>query len=482
MRLAIIHYHLRKGGVTRVISSALEALGDQVEASVVLSSTESEEALPCSVGVIPPLAYDDQATTEKADALYQAVRETARQHLGGDPDVWHIHNHSLGKNACFPEVLRRLIDDGARVLLQIHDFAEDGRPGNYKTRQKPYEDGTFSDADKALYPVAPQIGYAVLNGRDLAILKSAGIPESNLFWLPNAVSIPDFSDEEMKRERHPDEVPLILYPTRAIRRKNVGELLLLAATNPGYRFATTLSPKNPQWTPIHDDWAALAKELNLPVEFALGEQAGHTYASLISEAHAMVSTSVGEGFGLAFLEPWLLGKPVTGRDLPEVTGDFKENGIHLPDLYPEWQIPCSLFDVTGFKERFIQCLNAIYTAYGRSLKSDLLEDVWNELISNDTVDFSCLDETAQAEAIRAVCASNESLVTSPVNMDALDQSVISSNSQRIRENYGLDHYGKSLAEIYQTLGQAKPAKAGSVNADLVLNAFLDPSRLRMLRS
>ena len=37
------------------------------------------------------------------------------------------------------------------------------------------------------------------------------------------------------------------------------------------------------------------------------------FAALLASAHALVTTSVAEGFGLAFLEPWLMGRPLAGR-------------------------------------------------------------------------------------------------------------------------------------------------------------------------
>ena len=120
MRLAIVHYHLRKGGVTRVITSALQALGREVSEVVVLSSTPPEEPLPCPVGVIPELAYVSGASESDARVLHDALVRTASRHLGQSPDIWHIHNHCLGKNVNFPEALRRLLADGQRVLLQVH--------------------------------------------------------------------------------------------------------------------------------------------------------------------------------------------------------------------------------------------------------------------------------------------------------------------------------------------------------------------------
>jgi hypothetical protein len=482
MRLAIVHYHLRKGGVTRVIASALEALGESIDKAVVLSSTATEEALPCPVAVIPELAYTNTANPEAVDALHRKLIEEARAHLGGDPDLWHIHNHSLGKNVNFPEVLGRLIESGERVLLQIHDFSEDGRPANYQAQRKPYADGVFDGYDLALYPMASQIGYAVLNGRDRDVLKRAGIPEDRIFWLPNAVSVAELPDSGESTTSAFDP-PLILYPTRAIRRKNLGELLLLARVYPDFHYATTLSPKNPEWQAIHNAWAGLAKRLELPVSFALGEQQGQSFERLVRDASAMVSTSVGEGFGLAFLEPWLFGKPVLGRDLPEITRDFKDNGITLPDLYPEWRVPCSLFDIAGLSERFVKTANRMYGAYDQPFKETDIRNAWADLVQDGRVDFGMLDETAQAEVLQSTATgSTLDALAPPIDMNRIDRSAIGANRERIADLYGISRYGKSLNTIYETLLEAPLGTPQAAAASAVLEAFLDPRRIRMLRT
>jgi glycosyltransferase involved in cell wall biosynthesis len=481
MRLAIVHYHLRKGGVTRVIASALEALGDSVEQAIVISSTPSEEPLPCRVVVIPELAYTTEASTEQVEALHARLVHEAQAHLGGKPDLWHIHNHSLGKNVNFPEVVRRLLSDGARMLLQIHDFAEDGRPGNYKAQKRPYADGVFESYDDALYPVAPQIGYAVLNGRDRNVIKQAGVPEDRVFWLPNAVSVPAFPPDN-EPARLSSEKPLILYPTRAIRRKNLGELLLLAKAYPDFHYATTLSPKNPEWEDIHRSWIDLGRRLHLPVSFALGEQPGQSFEALVRDAEMMVTTSVGEGFGLAFLEPWLFDKPVMGRDLPEITMDFTDNGIVLPDLYPEWRVPCEGFDISAQAERFLESAHSVYKAYDQSCPESELRSAWNELVNDGKADFGTLDEIAQAEVLEFADSSRIQDWMPTVDPGRIERAVVDSNRSRIADLYGLSKYGDSLRKIYTTLMDSPASNPTTADSSSVLRAFLDPKRIRLLRT
>ena len=59
-------------------------------------------------------------------------------------------------------------------------------------------------------------------------------------------------------------------------------------------------------------------------------------------AQAIVSTSVAEGFGLGFLEPWVFGKSLCGRNLPEITGDFSQHGVRLDNLYDRLELNLDL--------------------------------------------------------------------------------------------------------------------------------------------
>lgn len=481
MRLAVVHYHLKRGGVTRVIASALESLGGACDKAVVIAATQPEETLPCPVAVVPELAYTEEASPSAAKRLNKAMQAAARPHLGGDPDMWHMHNHCLGKNVNFPEALRLLLKDGAtRVLLQIHDFAEDGRPGNYRRQKDPYERGLFADYATSLFPVAPQIGYAVLNGRDHEILRGAGIPESSLFWLPNAVTGGIDEGAPDSPARTP---PLMLYPTRGIRRKNLGELLLMSRVYPDFQYATTLTPDNPQWRPTHDRWVELAGELGLPVSFGLGERPGASFGELVKAAHSLVTTSVAEGFGLAFLEPWLFGKAVRGRDLPEITTDFKKNGIQLKDLYESWPIPCRLFNENALRERFLRAARSGYAAYGKAVTDTRLLEAWRDLTADGSLDFGGMDEEAQTEVLRSLDPSRSGAPSFPAAVGGgTDPDLVKENTQRIRESYGLASYGRSLMEIYTTLREASAEVPRAASTDFILKAFLDPRRLRLLRT
>jgi len=485
MRIAIVHYHLQRGGVTRVIANALAALKPAPGEAVILSSTFPDEPFPCPVGIVPGLAYCREATPGAGRELAEGLLRKACHYLGEAPDIWHLHNHSLGKNVVFPEAVQHLRAGGARLVLQIHDFAEDGRPANYERQRAAFADGSLSgNFHDILYPSGMGLRYAVLTRRDAGVLRSAGLPENQLVLLPNPVTATEVEPDDEKAFSPPPGRPLILYPTRAIRRKNLGELLLLARVYPEFRFATTLAPRNPEWFPIYEQWKALAGELNLDIGFALGEENKYSFGQLIRHSRAMVTTSVGEGFGLAFLEPWLFGKPLCGRDLPAITADFAANGIRLPACYSQWRISTASFDREGLHRRYREALRKLFAAYERPFFVEEAEEAFAKITGGGSIDFGHLDEKAQEEALRQRLETifPKGFQQQPFASGNLDAPVLSHNRQKIEEAYSLSAYGARLQELYDDLLD-EPVRSGNpLSPEAILDAFLAPENLRLLRT
>lgn len=389
----------------------------------------------------------------------------ARGAFGGEPDVWHIHNHSLGKNPALTQEVSNLAMAGQKILLQIHDFAEDGRPDNYTNLGK---------LKQRLYPIGPHIHYAALNNRDFNFLKAAGIPEENLHLLPNAISpLPNLKPQT------PNSKPLYVYPCRAIRRKNIGELLLWSAVMPNAKFAVTLAPKNPEVKPIYDAWVAFAEELDLNVEFDAGAKL--SFEEMIAKADALITTSIAEGFGLAFLEPWLAGKPLVGRNLPEITADFEEHGLDLSQLYNRLGVPLTSND-WNIGPQFFQTLEtkmrAAAEAYGIEWTEERFEQAQSELVENGTIDFGILDEDLQRVIIRAA-KENPSMFGDGLG-DATAQ--VAGNRRVVEQAYGTKAYGAHLLSIYNGLLKTKPGSVRYADGQKLLDEFLNPARFNLLRT
>jgi hypothetical protein len=484
MRVCIVHYHFRRGGVTRVTAQALEALKNTQVQCCVLSG-EPVQTLPDSVktGVVEGLCYHGQGGSTDPDQLAEALLKEATRLLGCAPDVWHIHNPTLGKNMAISQAIVQLAQQ-APVLMQCHDFAEDGRAVNYARLKQ-------ADSLGSLYPVAPQVHFAVLNGRDHSLLAEAGYPDQRLHLLPNPVTLseadhqlPPGDQAAINKAMGPlGGRPLIMYPTRAIRRKNLGEWLLWAALmGQTHAFATTLTPDNPEARAVHDRWVQCARDLDLPVVFGLAERSGAAFSSLLAAAEAIGTTSVAEGFGMAFLEPFLAGKPLCGRDLPDITQDFKTSGLNLESLYARLDVPVDWVGETAFKRALKRGLSQTYQAYGQAMPEQALTDAFEGATASDRVDFGRLDEPLQEAVLKRVCADPGARAWVEPGRLNPRQDTTASNAALVAEAYSLGVYQKQLTGLYQQLSQAPLHAPEFLDPARVLSAFLQPERFQLLRT
>lgn len=488
LRVAVVHYHLKRGGVTRVVESTLRAAerhAPELRFAVLAGEVPEQLSSHAQAVAVPGLQYSNsQPHTPHPAELLTQLQAAAQQALGGPPDVWHIHNHSLGKNSSVPELVRLLAASGAALLLQLHDFAEDGRPGNYAA----------IDAPELLYPAADRLHYAAINARDHAYLQAMGLPPEQLHLLPNPVEgdeaqgaaapAPDSSiAAELGAER------LILYPVRAVRRKNFGELLLWAAlAEPGDVFATTLGPTNPNYAAAYQQWQQLAQQLQLPVRFGIGESGQWSFPTIVQSAHAILSTSIAEGFGLAFLEPWLHGKPIVGRDLPAITADFKAHGLQLDSLYPALGVPADWIDQPALEAQLDAGLQRAYQTYRQPLPGDAAARALAAITLPDgQIDFGGLDEAQQRAVITR-------LAQDPAARAAIRQRLplahaapaqIQHNAAIVSQHYSSRHYAHQLQAIYRQLRDqpAQPTQPLEFHpSQRLLKAFLLPENFRLLRS
>lgn len=484
MRIVISHSHLQTGGVTRVIEHASATLSNAGHQVLVIAGEPPQSGLPAGVAFahVPALAYEERRPAMGPLELAAELERTARDGLGDLPDLWHFHNHCLGKNLALPGALIALAERGQRLLLQPHDFAEDGRPALYARLLEQIGGGDAARLSALLYPQAGQLQYAVLNDRDHGFLAAAGIASERLHLLPNAVNLP--AGGKRSADLFPDR-RLWLYPTRAIRRKNLGELLLWSTVaEQRDLFAATQAPQNPAEQPRYQRWAALVQELGLPVELALGDRVDD-FPGLLASAHALVTTSVAEGFGLAFLEPWLVGRPLVGRDLPEITRDFTAAGLGLGGLYRRLDIPLDWLDRDRLRRAMERALGDVMSAYGRTETATDLERLWNSTVRDRQVDFGRLDEIAQEEIIRHLAANRRdgSTLSPPRLTGAADPDRVAQNLEVVQRDYSIAGYGRRLQEIYQSLLDAPfDSKLGAADGAVLLNQFLAPERLFLLRT
>ena len=340
---------------------------DEVERVVLVSGPRQGGLSAETIRLVDRLTIDDfdyddlgerkRETKESQDQILTARRDRMLSDLSSqllklgvtrESSVLHWHNHSLGKNTAGPAVVHQLAEQGWRLLLQIHDFAEDYRPENYRRLVEAIDAKRKSDVDSYLYPRASNIHYATLTQADAEALRELGVPESCTHCLPNGVVIPsdDLATREVARSKVvkafslPSNARWCLYPVRGIRRKNVGELLLLSRwVDEEMYVGLTLRPATPIEARSYDRWKEIASQFSPRLKFDVGQHPDLSYSENLSAAEFVVSTSVAEGFGMAFLEPWLVGREVIARRLPGVADDFAAAGLDLSKFYDSIPIP-----------------------------------------------------------------------------------------------------------------------------------------------
>jgi len=437
MKILIIHYHLRAGGVTRVIESQTQILRAQGHEVQIASSGPLEEWAKPGV-ILAELDYRTEGTIPVERLLEQKA------------DLWIIHNPTLGLNINFPEMIEIAARTGVPMLMQIHDFVEDGRPENYQ----------LVIGNQRLYPNAQHVHYATINRRDLGILKAAGVPESRVHFLPNVVNPPLIKKRALKD-------PFVFYPVRGIRRKNLGELCLLAAhAPPKTRFAVALRSGSEEPAFIHDDWVSFAEKEELPIDFDVVSHDSGSFVELLERATHLVTTSISEGFGLTFLDPAFLNKPLIGRDLPQITCDFVGYGT----LYQS--IPVSLDVLPSLEREYREQLTTTMLAYGRTMDVSELDYAWSQFSAGGTIDFGNLPERLQRKVI--------SNVTLPELSAWLEGALRQEAKEVDTSPWTLKSYSENLDKIVKAIGA--PGNLGWISPERILTQFIVPEKFHFLRS
>jgi glycosyltransferase involved in cell wall biosynthesis len=474
VRVALVHYHLRRGGVTSVIRHQAEALAEAGAELLIITGEAPQEQWDYPLALAPALGYGHSdaaadgegaggghaAAVEKgAAALAAALLRAMEERWGEAADIVHVHNPLIQKNIFFIPALRILGDRGIRLLLQNHDLAEDFRPDVY--------------AEGGEYPEGCH--YAVINRRDFIYLHRAGLKTEGLHLIPNEVHCPE-ALPGLKRTRY-------LYPVRAIRRKNTGEALLLSLFIPkGRTIAITLPPAGKDEIPYRR-WRALAAELNLPVEFDLGLD--HTLLELYGSSFAIISTSIKEGFGFTFLEPWTAGRALIGRRIDYVCRDFEEAGLRFDSLYKGIDVPLAGVSPAEIKNKMEQAMSSAYGAFGREVPPDLIKMMADDLFSHDVLDFGRLDEASQAAIIRTLAADREACRDAAALNPFLesladwheDETLIRANGEVVRSMYGRARISEILLSVYRQV--LDHPVVHRLSRSILLDLYLDPFRFSL---
>lgn len=427
-KIIILHHHLKPGGVTRIISSQIKALQKSGFKDITIltgSKPAYPDDFPADIKINKELDYLDKvksATTLKKK--YQKILQYLEKNISTD-SVLHVHNLNLGKNPLLTLSVAKLAKNGIKIFNHAHDFSED-REENQKFLKKIIKGVFKKKLKKTLYPEFSNYRYGVLNRFDYDRLVNKGIKESKIEFLPNPVSAPPKTDKKNSRKKICKKLnidyskQIMVYPVRVIRRKNIGELILLAYLfRDSAEFLITLPPQNPVEIKDYEDWLEFCDEKHFEnLHFEVGTK--FEFEEVMYAADKIITTSIKEGFGMMYLEPWLFGKAVAGRNIDYVTEDFIESGIDYPLLY-----------------------NSIDIAF---------IDHYRWL---DSHDFGFLPKKEQMEIITLIM-NNKNLQSGIFKLnpnlkkiiESVPENIIKKNKKLIQSDYSLKKYGERLNEIY----------------------------------
>lgn len=419
-QLVVAHYHLRPGGVRRVIETALPALAATGEfAGFTLATGEPPDdswlaRLRGATGGVPVRAevrrdflYRSELAPVQGGCrarLDRAATDLLTRCGGGGAVLW-AHNLALGRHAALAVAWSRAAAaTGATFLSHHHDFFFDNRWIRWP-EMKAAGVSSISVAAEAVFPSGPRTVHLAVNRADHDLL-AAGFGARAL-WLPNPVSAPRHAAGGERKARAwlaartGCAAPYWLLPCRLLRRKNLAEALLLVRwLRPGARLVTTGGATSADEEPYAARLRAAAERHRWPLDLAVLDGSGGAppVSALIAGAGAVVLASLQEGFGLPALEAAAAARPLVARAWPNVWPDLLGLGLEVPTVYREIMVPRDLFD--GERERRRQ--RRLWLRWRDGLPAEVRPMAGEPTVltsGGDAAPFSRLTLTAQEEVL-----------------------------------------------------------------------------------
>jgi len=494
--LVVTHYHLRPGGVRRVIETSLPpiAAGGHLSGITLATGEAPEEdwlqrlreglgETPLDVEVHPGFLYTSERKPDPLETDEKLRSHCARVLVahGGTNCVLWAHNLGLGRNLSMARAWATAAQDtGAVLVSHHHDFFFDNRWARWKEIQQAGFPN-LHHAAQAVFPAGARTVHVAINRADHKLLASGF--GTRAVWIPNSVTPQRHSQAEARAtpawlaSRTGFSDPYWLLPCRLLRRKNIAESVLLARwLRPEARVVTTGAPTSPDEQPYARRLSSAAHRhdwrLDLSVLASIG--GAPPVSALIANAEAVLLTSLQEGFGLPYLEAATGERPLVARALPNVMPDLVSLGLSAPLTYEDVLIPCDLFNRFDEVERqrmlWLRWLDALPPEARALARPPLvLED------SAAPVAFSRLTFTAQEDVLSrtpeslhdALAQLNPALAElrgiagrlPPAHLDEVGRAALSPS-----------HFGEKFWSAVEQAGRGQPpAEATSWD---VLQAFL----------
>ena len=520
LRLMVIHYHLLPGGVASVIRDGLIALDrfgpwDRIDLKILTGSQDSidsfhrqiknlsSDQLHIDIECSPDLGYQDPSRISSLSEIHELSRKIEKDSTDFQAEVLWIHNPTLGKNPALTAALHDLAHrkPDLRILYQIHDFVECSRFTNLLYLRKFF--GTHNI--KTLYPISPSLTIVTLTETDRERMIEAGYPKAAVKTLCNPVMVESkpepFSPNERKELDHrirewsnhqgfqfTEGGKWLFAPIRTIRRKNVLELALLTQLlGKQWRLLVTLDCNSEPERPYAEFVKECFRKERLEATLGFGKDLlnpPYDFDRMYVSSEAVATTSILEGFGLIFAESVLYGRPLLGRNLPDLTREIP--GLSLKNLYPALYVPQTSMDRKRLWESYLKKLQKCTEQVGIEKDQFMAtQKSVQKYFQEDYADFSLLDLPAQANVLHRMKDSTyrkevERLNESLVQALQLPLSVPTSKQQDdLTKKVGYQEYAHRFQEILESPPGSVPEKVESVSERLT-QSYFKPSYLSLL--
>ena len=376
--LVVVHYHLRPGGVRRIIELALP--------HIISTAPVPLESVTLAAGEIPDAAWLEGLEKELPGTQFRFVCEPAFRYLSeqrstperirfrirsalqtlakefspGNALIW-AHNLALARNLILSDELALFSKQhGLPLLSHHHDLWFENRWSRW-SEMRSCGFRSLSAVARASFAAAARVCHFTINRLDNAVL-SRHLSEERARYLPNLAHpgrAPTVSSiraaRSWLRSQLCDDAPVWISPTRFIRRKNLAEAILLTRwLRPEGWFVTTAGVSSREELHYARTLKAASRKGKWRVRFELiagNNGSAPPIIDLISASEAMLLTSAQEGFGLPYLEAAALRKPLVARHLANVVPDLLEIGFRFPNLYKEIFIAPGLLELKAERTR-----------------------------------------------------------------------------------------------------------------------------------
>jgi glycosyltransferase involved in cell wall biosynthesis len=512
LKLVIVHYHLRPGGLRRVIELAtphiVRAFDGRIT-RVVLASGESPDrkwrqifkqaCLPTPVEFFlePAFGYFSEqrrSPTSLRHRIRRGLDLLFPTETGGGVVVW-AHNLGLARNLILAQELVRACEaHRAPLLAHHHDWWFDNRWQRWPEARR----AGFTSLNAIAQTILGSkcVRHFTINHADAAVMQ----PHlgDRVQWQPNLAGPaprPKPGRTRFAREwlwrRLNRRAPGWLLPCRLLRRKNVAEALLLTRwLRPGGWLVTTGGVSSAGEQGYFKKLAAAARAHHWPLRLAVlaGDEARKPgVGELLAASEVVLLTSIQEGFGLTYLEATAAGRPLIARALPNIAPDLKKFGFHLPQSYEEILVHTELFNRKAERarqQRLFRAWLACLPSAARQLAGQphlLATERFPE-----AVPFSRLTLTAQLQVL-AWPAAHSWKLCAPLN-PFLQTWRARAESGRLRVAHwpcrathwlSGEHYGETFYHACQAAKdyeRGKPPSAGDCQTDFIRRK-LDPEFL-----